>query len=1122
MAADAPGPLRDADDRHRAATEFGTNFVVRAGAGTGKTSLLVERALNAIGSDVATMDSIAAITFTEKAAGEMRERLAVGLDRLRTLARDGGKVDLAGEADRAYRYLVETAGVARDEVARRCLAAMERLDEGTVVTIHGFCAELLRAHPVEAGVDPGFAVDSGERAESLGHDVWEAFVRRELGPEANRAELWERLLSSFSLSGVGETARLLARFAVPAGLLEANGGGSALEPLRTEARVLVDGLDSWLAREGDLTKLGSKCFRGLRKALDALATADVAAFRKVLQAEGDLADRVEGTGGLGGARKGAGEAAVDAAKRLGDEARALCRGLLQVDDAAFGLLVRAVKPFVREYRERYLRRGLVGFDGLLVLARDLLRDHPDVRRRLKQRFRLLLVDEFQDTDPLQYEIVLFLAEEPDGEAREPFRARLDRGRLFVVGDPKQSIYRFRGADYAAFSRVVKHILDEAEGEELSLVGNFRSVPGVVDSVNELFAHPRGCWSPAEDYQAPYDPIDAVRPAAGREPAVDVWTVELADDVRAADRRAAEGRVIAEAIEQWAGPGKGLGYEKITLLFRACTNLSYYLRALRERNIPFVVDGGRDFLRRPEVAQLMATLRAVSRPNDQPSLLAYLRSPAGAVSDVELACYAREDGAWDWSTEPHSDRFPNLANAFRTLRDLETETRDLPADRLVRRLLDRTAMLPLGALAFEGAQRVANLQKLAAAVGDLARDGTLSLEEVIDALEEGRLEEIESDRPLADDAAEAVRITNIHRMKGLENDVIIVPDLARRDWSGRDTSDPVCVPVTQEGTRLLAVRCGDLTNSARAWHEIENRRHEDYEETRVLYVALTRARERLVLIAARPSGNSTWLRALEPWGYDAAHPPADGELLAGGRVRHRLCEPPSRPTPKETKAPEAETRAVSAYEEAVAKLRDEARPPLSAPSALEDADSVEREPPTSKTLGRETGEVLHRLLERWDGKERDRMREDLEAQCGDTARERGVVAADLQREAAEILDAFLASDLAHRFGRVERIGAEVPVLVRDEKTGRTYRGSIDLLYRDAGGEIVVADYKTDRETDVDRLGSRYGQRLGVYADAVRRALDLAAPPRAELWMLRTGKVVPISTAGAGPTPPGGRG
>jgi ATP-dependent helicase/nuclease subunit A len=1121
MAADARSPLPDADDRHRAATEFGTNLVVRAGAGTGKTSLLVERALNAIGTGAATMDSIAAITFTEKAAGEMRERLAVGLDRLRTLARDGGELDPREEADRAYRHLTETAGVERDQLARACLAAMERLDDGTVVTIHGFCAELLRAHPVEAGVDPGFAVDSGERAESLGREVWEAFVRRELGPGADRAELWERLLASFSLSEVGETARLLARFAVPADLLEADGAAAALGPLRTVALRLVEDIDTLLEREGDLTKLGSQCVRGLRRALDALATADVAAFRKALESDDALVGRLEKSGRLGGVRRGARDDTVEAFKRVADEARVMCRDLLRADDAAFDLLVGTVQPFVGEYRERYLRRGLVGFDGLLVLARDLLRDHPDVRRRLKQRFRLLLVDEFQDTDPLQYEIVLFLAEEPGGEAREPFRARLDPGRLFVVGDPKQSIYRFRGADYAAFARAIERI-PESNRDDLSLVGNFRSVPGVVDPVNALFAHPRGCWIPAEGYQAPYEAIDAVRPAEGREPAVDVWTVELADGAKAADRRAAEGRVIAEAIERWAGPGKDLGYEQITLLFRACTNLSYYLRALRERDIPFVVDGGRDFLQRPEVAQLMATLRAVSRPNDQPSLLAYLRSPAGAVSDVELARYAREDGAWDWSAEPDPDHFPNLANAFRRLRDLEAETRDMTADRFVRRLLDRTAMLSLGALAFEGAQRVANLQKLAAAVGDLARDGTLSLEEVIDALEEGRLEEIESDRPLADDAAEAVRITNIHRMKGLENDVIVVPDLARRDWTGRDTSDPVSVPVTRDGIRLLAVRCGDLTNSARVWHEIENRRHAGYEESRVLYVALTRARERLVLIAARPSGSSTWLRALEPWGYDAAHPPPDGELLAGGRVRHRLREPPSRPTPKETKAPDAETLAVSAYEETVAKLRAEARPPLSAPSAPEEDGAAAREPSTSRSLGREAGEVLHRLLERWDGKEPDRMREELETQCGETARERGVDAAALQREAEEILDAFLASDLPDRFIRVERLGAEVPVLMRDEETGQTYRGSIDLLYRDAGGEIVVADYKTDRETEVDRLGSRYGPQLGVYAEAVRRALDLAARPRAELWLLRTGEVVRISEADGDPMPPGGRG
>lgn len=1124
MAGNKTPALPDAEARRRAATDFETNLVVLAGAGTGKTSLLVERALNAIGSGVATMESIAAITFTEKAAGEMRERLALGLDRLRLLARDqGGALDEAGEADRAYRYLVETAGVKPDRLARRVLEAMEQLDHGTVVTIHRFCAELLRTHPVEAGVDPGFSVDSGESASPLGQRAWEAFVKRELGAEPTRVDEWERLLPQIELGKVGPVARMLAGFGVPQELLGAGDDEAIREALRCEAQRILDDVDSWLNdRASDLPPTAEGCLRGFRTVLESMIADGVSGARKALASDLNLTNRVA-NGNLGDTRKQAGHAAHKQYKIVRDAARDFCKGIARTNDEAIERLIRIARPFTQTFREQYLRQGLVSFDGLLVLARDLLRDHPRVRRQLKRRYSLLLVDEFQDTDPLQYEIVLWMAEHPDDESDDAYRARLAPGRLFVVGDAKQSIYRFRGADFSAYRRAIDRIL-ACDGARLDLVGNFRSVPGIVEPVNDLFGDHAGSWRESP-YQPEYVPIRAVREPVDETPAVDVWTVELPPGTRADDRREAEGRVVAEAIERWVEHEKKLEYEEITILFRAFTAISYYLRPLRERGIPFVVDGGRDFLKRPEIGQLMATLRALSRPADQPALLAFLRSPAGGVSDVELTRYAKQRGSWNWSSRPDAGQFPGIARSFTLLHELWRESKDLPVDRLVRSVLGRTLMLPLGASAFEGAQRVANLQKLIASAGELARDGSLSLEEVLAALEEGRLEDIQTDRPLADDAAKAVRITSIHRMKGLENDVVIVPDLARQRGSGEYPSDPVQVTALPDGRRLLAIRAEPLQNSARLWYDIDDGRHGDAEEVRVLYVALTRARERLILVAAPSRGGTTpWLESLAAWGYDPKNPPADGEKLAAGRVRHRRWRPPARQKPPEKEVPEAATRAVRDYDDAVTAIKAAASCPLAAPSGLgEDrlrrlagpGGSVVPGVRQSRDAGKAVGIVLHRLLEGWNGRDAERLTETLATLCEQTSRETRTDLAILGREAGEILAAFLASDLAARFPRLERLGAEVPVLMRQEATNRAFRGSIDLLYKDADGRVVVADYKTDRETDPSELHRQYAAQLGIYADAVRQALDLDQRPRRELWLLRSGRVLPLDDE-AGPT------
>jgi ATP-dependent helicase/nuclease subunit A len=638
----------------------------------------------------------------------------------------------------------------------------------------------------------------------------------------------------------------------------------------------------------------------------------------------------------------------------------------------------------------------------------------------------------------------------------------------------------------------------------------------VDPVNELFGDGRGCWTPSA-HQPDYVAISPVRPAGDDVPPVDVWTVELTRGARADDRREAEGRVIAEAVERWVERDKRWQYEQITILFRAFTNISHYLRPLRERGIPFVVDGGRDFLKRPEIGQLMATLHAINRPADPPSVLAFLRSPAGGATDAELARYAGAGGRWSWQAEPDPRQFPRISASFAVLRELWHETRDMPADRFVRRVLERSSMLPLSAAAFEGPQRVANLQKLTAAAGELARDGTLSLDEVIEALEEGRLEDIETDRPLADDAAQAVRITSIHRMKGLENDVIVVPDLARGKGFGGYESDPVCVAVLPDGRRSLAIKAGRLQNTTRSWYEIDDRRHEESEEVRVLYVALTRARERLVLVAAPTRGTTPWLDALGPWSYDAGSPPGDGALLGDDRVRHRRWTPPSRPKPAEQEVPAAATRAVEAYGAALESLRAAARPPIAAPSGLaEDRRArlgasrgrTPRGARQSRDLGQAVGITLHRLLERWDGTNRSVLRRRLASLCEETSRETRTDRATLENEAREILDSFLASDLPDRLARVERLGAELPLLVRRQDSDQAFRGSIDLLYRDADGEFVVADYKTDAETDPAELRTRYASQVAVYADAVQRAFDLPRRPRMELWLLRAGRVLSL--------------
>ena len=1100
-----PRELPDAHVRRRAATDFDTNLVILAGAGTGKTSLLVERILTAVGSGRVTLDRLAAITFTEKAAGEMRERVAAGLDRLRALAGGEEIHDPAHEADRSFAFLSSEGRASPAEIETRALEAMELLDRATLVTIHSFCSELLRSHPVEAGVDPGFTVDTGEHAEALRESAWERFVSGELGPEAPRADEWKELLASLSLGAVGSVARQLADFGAPPDLLGAP-FLEAEEIFGEAVEASIRAIDEILEYRGQIASRGVAFFEGAREALVVFDERGLAAMQRHLGQPARNPDL------LGKYKPSAKKVPQETLKWANHQAKDTLQRLHAIDQQLLRRLLSLVAPFALDFREEMLRAGYVSFDGLLALARDLLRDHPRVRERLKDRFRMLLVDEFQDTDPLQYEIALFLAEREGPSATDAYAAELAPGRLFVVGDAKQSVYRFRGADYAACRRAIDRIV-EAGGEALDLVGNFRSVPGLIEPVNRLLGDPRGVWK-GSDYQPAYVPIEAVRPRGNDEPRVELWSLDLPSNTLAEVRRSAEGRMLAQAIDRVVRQEGRCEFRQITVLFRAFTQISQYLRALRELAIPFVVDGGREFLRRPEVHELMAALGTLAQPADAPSLLAFLRSPAGGVSDVELADYAADSGRWDWRTRDiDAVSFPRIAACFRLMCELHEETRHLSADRLIRRVLDRIHLVPLGAAAFEGAQRVANLRKLATAAGELARNGRLSLEEVVDALREGRLADIETDRPLSDDAAQAVRITSIHRMKGLENDWIFLPDLARSEHRGWEVKEFAGVARSPGGSVGLALKAGGHPNALRALREIEDEQHDHAEEVRVLYVALTRARERLVLLAGPSSRNAPWLKALSPWGFDRERRPEDGERICDGLVLHRKPSLERWRHPEDQRSPENARRAVLAYGEAVEKLREAARPPLVAPSGLH--DETERPTPgisvtrraLSRDLGKASGVVLHRLLQFWDGGDPEALRSSLQAICEETARSGQVDTAALVRESRGILEPFLASDLAQQLGRVRLLGHEVPILLREK--GQVYNGNIDLLYEDADGRVVVADYKTDRDDDTAAMHERYRDQLGVYARAVRQALELDDTPRAELWLLRSGQRVEIT-------------
>jgi len=1083
--------VSDAEARARAAHGYDENLVVVAGAGSGKTSVLIERLLCQLVERELGSDELVAITFTEKAAAEMRRRLESGLAQLAqhaALDRPAGELDWRREADRAFAWLRER--VPAGAIARIATARLHELPETEVTTIHGFCARLLRRFPLEAGVDPDFEVDTGARQAERVEELWERFLAGPDGLEGARAARFGRVLERLDLSELAAIARALAIFELPEDALAG--------PLPDARAVFARWVESQLAAiDGVVTEppaAGPESWlAAARPLLATLRERGIAEFQRGL-AEASYRRK----DGLCGLLEGSAPTsrAHEAAQKLSTQLYRRFARLRQVDDALLGEVLALLAPFAREARSEAQRRGLLPFDALLALARDLLTRHAQVRRALARRYRVLFLDEFQDTDPLQYDIVFLLATESEG-------APIPGGKLFIVGDPKQAIYRFRGADIGAYESAVQRVLDGG-GAQLTLTLNFRARPEILEPLDRLFRRTFPDPNPSPRDSVPgayvrYDGLAAARERAG-EPRLELWRIGAA--AKANDAREVEADVIAGWIAREAGAGR-LRFRSVALLMRALTDVHVYVRALQQRGVPVWVGRPEEPEKEPSSQQLVALLRALANPADAPAVLGVLRSPLGGVPDAELGHFRRAGGRWLYTAaQPPLERAPNLARAFAWLRRWHARARSEPLADVLAALRDETPLLALHASARDGQRRALDLSnlldRLAARAAAGPERGLAELVATLAAEEQRRAAE----EPVPE--SDAVRVLSIHAAKGLEFGTVILPDLARGAPQDQGDADGVEVRFSRE-LGALTVRSRAALSSSRVEYERLQRVHADAELRRLLYVGATRAQERLVFAQAeraRGAGIDTFSTLLGDW--------QDPEL-----VRRELVEADPARAPGPPPAGATPLAALERAERAAERARAAARPPLARPSGLSEADEEHASPggdadeslparaAANRELARALGTALHDVLERWSFKSPAAARALLRAAVARAARLTSVSEEALLTRAGAALDALLASGLPAALARVDVVGRELPLLFEDAD-GTRWNGTIDLLYRDpADGRLVVADYKSDAAPDpADR--ARYARQLAVYARGVARLFPDELPPAAELIWLRTGQ------------------
>jgi ATP-dependent helicase/nuclease subunit A len=1095
-------PPVDHAARERAATDFERNLGVTAGAGAGKTSLLIERMLEALLVRGVPSDGLVAITFTEKAAAEMRERLLAGLSAVaRDTAQDRGDAQGRVRARALARGVPDAA-----TLRRRAGAALDAAPR--IGTIHAFALSLLHRHPLEAGVPPEVAIDLGDgfarhvRARLPG--LLEAALEKEATRPAAASALqeleiddlatlllplaWLPMAASAPAQPLPLTATLLAGLRA-----ELAAGRTRLPPRPGRAARLYEQWDTILAAL-DWT-LAHPPDGNRRFTLPPERRASIQALPRKLSAA-----QVEAPGlDLERAREG-----LKLARRRLERFEAL-------DEPRIRTLLAAVRPWAEALRESFLATGRISADGAIALAVALLRDHPAVRREESARIHHLLVDEFQDTDATQRDLAFFLCEEASGPpARGARQVRLAPGRLFLVGDPKQSIYRFRGADLDVWTETLERLVAQG-GATLELETSFRSPPELVAPLNEFF----GSWHDSgNDAEPGWRPLVAARPPAAGAGIewIEVDRGDLETDVAA--RAEAEGRAIAAEIARWRDepppPGAPQRHlRECVILLRGLDRLHCFAGPLRERGIPFTVSGGRTFARRTEVGELATLLLAAADPEDEVAALGALRGSLGALTDDQLLETRQAAGSLRLSALLSArSRLPEGAVALATrLSALRDDLGRRPLAAALARFVEGSPLLPVAAFARDGDQRIANLRKLAGRIEDRSREHALPLAEAVREVM-GLDEEVEgeSERSLADDEHDAVRILTIHKAKGLEFERVFLPDLTRRQGADRRPALSATRFAGPEGA-LLAVAMRPraaraVVNAAHLLREERDRAHRLAEAKRLLYVAMTRARHRLVLVTAKHGDRKgSFAEAL------SSH-------LGAGVERREVAMAkggPATPEPALLSVAEA-TAAATSWRTAIAGaaappprfLRPSGDPDaaeLSAALARTDpAMAADRVPAADRAHAKALGDILHRALAENGTAAVPTPAALARAVAAATSQFTAERRAALATEAQELLFGAAAARLFAALRDVRPIAIELPLTLQHEDAA--FRGAADLVFAD-GDSIVVGDWKSDRIADDDALIERHRPQLAVYRAAVAKAWGIA-PPRTELLLLRHGR------------------
>ncbi|MEO6447248.1 MAG: UvrD-helicase domain-containing protein, partial [Gemmatimonadaceae bacterium] len=1053
--------LRDDEAaRQRIAEDLDTTFLVEAGAGSGKTTSLVGRmvALVARGTPV---EQVAAVTFTRKAANELRERFELEVERRQ---RDAGE----GTEERA-----------------RFEEAQHNLDRAFLGTIHSFCGRLLREHPLELALDPNFSEVAEEDWELLEEHYWQEWIERARAKEYEEMRALNAV--GIAVPDLRDAFRRLVQFP-DVTFTTTEVAAPDVRHVREQLLALLDAAtgqmpaeepeDGWDALMSLVRRL-----RYQRRVYDWNNRVD---FLRV-------AEQISGSNCKVTQKRWSDTASgKNAAKGLSEAFTGLVQGgladvLAQWREHRYPIVMRLLQRAAADFAEYRHGTGQLGFQDLLMRTAELLREHDRVRETLGRRWRHLLVDEFQDTDPIQAEVCLLLASDPS-EGNDWRLVRPRPGSLFVVGDPKQSIYRFRRADIQVYD-FVKHRLAEC-GAVLALTQNFRSVAPIGQFVNDHFEHVFA--DEATDVQAPFGPMLTRKPA---QPADGVFRYTLRPGrVSKEQIFAMDSAAVASFIAGRIARGERAAGDFLVLTSRK-EAIEHHARALAARNVA-VSTSGAPLPQERELSELVVVLRAIADPDHGVLVAAALEGLFCGLSPADLWRARSAHMRFSIAHPPGEDMSP-VGRALAQLHAWWILSQRFPADVLIDRILDDTGLLAHAASQALGDARAGALLHLVEVLRATSLGGAAAVTDAIERIEL-LLRTEAPDAPLRPGRTDAVRVMNLHKAKGLEGDVVILADpRERKPFPPRVHIVRTSMDGAVGGIQLTG---GDGSSTlvlaqppGWAAMAVEAQRFEDAEQERLLYVATTRAKHELVVARCEEQLKKGPKVVQSPWcSLDRTQETLGAELVID------IIPATDRRAVSRTLSSVADE--IAAARATVAQAAGESLRFVTVTDEVKDTSEIEpgHFRPASGGRGVAWGRAVHRAVEALG---RGRRGEALTKYLYAVARQHGLTEPETA-SLHELVSALAVSETWRRMSAGGAAAFELPVMRAVEQDGAVVvtQGIVDAAVQTPDGWAIV-DWKTDAVDDAtwERRRLKYERQVATYAELLQ-ALS-AVPATGDVVRLR---------------------